>query len=101
MADIKEKTTGGNGKIVAGILAAGTTSYIMNWCSLNGIDFAVLGVDSEIVKASLIGTLSGVFVGLTPQHVVQETIDIILFVRASYQRIVQAATSDKIEQPKE
>lgn len=87
---------GGNGKIVAGILAAGATSYIMNWFSLHGVNFEVFGVDSEIVKSSLIGTLAGVFVGLTPQHLVQNIVSFIYFIRQSYRDIISAATTDKI-----
>jgi hypothetical protein len=87
---------GGIGKIVSGILAAGLTSYFMNWCSLKGVNFALFGVDSEIVKSTLIGSLAGVFVGLTPQHIVQEIVDAILFLRSSYRKICKAATTEDI-----
>lgn len=90
------KKEGGVGKIVAGILAAGVTSYIMNWCSLHGINFQTFGVDSEIVKSTLIGTIAGVFVGFTPAHLVQDIIDAILFIRSSYRKICNAATTDDL-----
>ena len=81
-------------KIVSGILAAATTSYFMNWCSLHGVDFKILGVDSEIVKSSLIGTLSGAFIGFTPQNFVQSVVSVIVFLRGSWKKIEDAATEN-------
>lgn len=96
MADIQQSQKGGNAKIVSGILAAGLSSYLMNWFSLHGVDFEALGFPSELVKASLIGTLTGVFVGLTPHNFVQYVVAAIYFVRRSYRKIVSAATTDQL-----
>jgi len=96
MADIQQNQKGGNAKIVSGILAAGLSSYLMNWFSLHGVDFEALGFPSEMVKASLIGTLTGLFVGLTPHNFVQYVIAVIYFIRTSYRKIVSAATTDKL-----
>lgn len=76
----------GMSKIIAGILAAGITSYTMNWFSLHGVDFKTLGMDSEVVKASLIGTIAGTIVGFTPQNFVEAIKDGILFGRASLKK---------------
>lgn len=83
-------------KIVSGILAAAVTSYFMNWCSLRGVDFKILGVDSEIVKSSLIGTLSGIFIGFTPHNFVQSVVAAILFIRGSWRKIEDAATTKNL-----
>ena len=86
----------GKSKVVAGIIAAGVTSYLMNWCSLHGVDFKVFGLDSELIKSSLVGTIAGTVIGFTPKNIVQDIVNIIIFVRLSYRKITSAATSENI-----
>ena len=74
-------SSSGYGQIGASILAAFSASYLMNRFSLRGIDFEVLGFSSELVKSTIIGTLSGFFTWISPTHVVQAVTDAILFVR--------------------
>jgi hypothetical protein len=69
----------GYGKVGASIASAWLASYCMTQLSLHGVDFAELGVSSEIVKSTVIGTLVGFFTWLTPQNIVNEITSIIIF----------------------
>ena len=80
-------------KVIAGVVAAGCTSYFMNWCSLRGVDFEALGVSSELVKSTIIGSVSGTLVGLTPDSIVQDIIDLIVWVKTSVKRIKDACNA--------
>lgn len=86
-----DNSRSGFGKVVSSILAAGLSGYIVNQLSLHGVDFAALGVSSEIVKASIEGTLVGFMVWLTPQNFVDEIVCFITFCRASWKKIKVAA----------
>lgn len=73
----------GSGKTGAAIIAAGMASYFMTYCSLHGIDFEVIGIPSELVKATIVGHMAGFIVWFTPQNFVQEVKNGILFVRGA------------------
>jgi hypothetical protein len=88
------KSKGGIGKLAAAIISAGVASYIVNRLSLNGVDFTALGVSSEIVKASLVGTLVGFLTGLTPQHVVDEMATVIVFFKNAFKQLRNAWRSN-------
>lgn len=79
----------GFGKIAAGFLACGVSTYVMNQLSLHGVNFEediIPGVklSSEIVKSALEGTLVSLFVGMTPSHFVAFVKDGIVFVKQTW-----------------
>ena len=86
----------GYGKIGASILAAFTASYLMNRFSLRGIDFEVLGFSSELVKSTIIGTLSGFFTWISPQHIVGAVTDTILFIKKAIKQWQDAINNPTI-----
>ena len=68
-------------KIGASIIASWAASYAMTQLSLHGVDFTEAGINSEIVKSTIIGALVGFFTWLTPKHLVQSVTDAIIFCR--------------------
>lgn len=82
-------------KPIAGALAAGLAGYAVNWCSLRGIDFHMLGVDSEIVKSTLVGTLSGFLISFTPDAFIQDIVDIIRWCKSSAKKIDDAVHEEE------
>lgn len=73
-------TKEGNGKAWVGALAALCATYSMNWLSLRGIDFKVLDISSELVKATIIGHLVWFFTWITPKNFVGAVRDGLRFV---------------------
>lgn len=57
-----EKPKVGMNRILAGVIAAGMSSWLLTWCSLHGVDFKTFGVDSELIKSSITGSLVGFFI---------------------------------------
>lgn len=94
MTDCPPKKDSGFGKVGSSILAAALSGYIVNKFSLHGVDFTEFGVPSEVVKASIEGTLVGFFVWLTPQNFIDEVVCFIVFLRASWRKIRNAANGD-------
>lgn len=92
MTDATIRQPQGYGKIGASIVSSWLASYIMTQLSLNGDNFAVLGVSSEIVKSTLIGILVGFFAWATPLHFVEGVTDIILFSRSAIKQWRDALT---------
>lgn len=86
---LSEKKTG-FGKVGSSILAAAISGYVVNQFSLHGWDFAALGVPSEVVKASIEGTLVGFFVWATPQNFVEFLVCSITFCKKSWKEIMGA-----------
>lgn len=84
----------GHGKIVAGIIASGLTNYVMNQASLHGINFELIGISSEVVKATIDGTLVGVIVGLTPSHFVAALCDAKVFIKTSLKQFREAGNTN-------
>lgn len=76
---VSSRPTSSNSQIFSAILAAILASYFMTQFSLHGVDFETLGVPSEIVKSTIVGTLVGFFAKLTPANFVEVIKDIILF----------------------
>lgn len=90
----------GFGKIAAGFLACGLSSYIMNQLSLHGVNFEEdiipgVKVSSEIVKSSLEGTLVGFFIYLTPQHFVAFVSDVLIFTKQTLKTWQNAWTDNQ------
>lgn len=83
----------GSGKIWSGVVAAGLVSYGMNWLSLHGVNFELLGIDSEVVKSSIIASIAGGAIKLTPENIVQQIKCFIIFIRRSVQEIKDAANN--------
>lgn len=72
-------TSSGYGKIGASIVAAWAASYLMTQLSLHGVNFTELGVPSEIVKSTLVGTLVGFFTWISPSNLVDSVTEAIVF----------------------
>ena len=75
-------------RIVIGVFAGFFSSYLLNQCSLHGIDFKTAGVDSEVVKSALQGTVIGLLVA--PRNIVYSVVDGILFVRFFFTNVWKA-----------
>lgn len=90
MTDTSSLPKGGNGKLVTGFIATGISIYTMNYFSLHGINFQLMGVDSEIVKASIIALVTTFLTWLTPQHVVDKITAAIVFLKRAKQQINNA-----------
>ena len=71
----------GYGKVGASILASWVASYTMTQFSLHGVDFSILGVSSEVVKSTIVGTLAGFFTWLSPRHFIDSVTCAITFCR--------------------
>lgn len=80
MTDIQPEQPG-YGKLGAAMAASWAASYAMTQLSLHGVDFTEFGVNSEIVKSTIIGILVGFFTWVTPKHLVQSVTDAIIFCR--------------------
>lgn len=66
-------------RLVVGFISGGLTSYILTQCSLRGVDFSTSGIDSEIIKGTINGTIVGFVVA--PRNIIYTLCDGILFVR--------------------
>lgn len=91
ISSVSSDKRSGFGKVGSSILAAALSGYIVNRFSLHGVDFTEFGVPSEVVKASLEGTLVGFFVWLTPQNFVDGLVSAITFCKSSWKKISGAA----------
>lgn len=89
----QEKPRPGTSRIIAGALAGGISSWFLTWCSMQGVDFKTLGVDSEIMKGAITGTLTGFFVA--PDTVVLMMRDFLIWVYSSAKILRKAATEGK------
>jgi hypothetical protein len=49
-------------RIALGSAASAASGFILTWCSLHGVDFKTFGISSEVVKSTIEGTLTGIFV---------------------------------------
>lgn len=49
-------------RIVVGAVASGITGWALNFLSLAGVDFKVLGINSEFVKSTIESLLTGVYI---------------------------------------
>lgn len=86
----QEEGKKGLGKVSAGIITCILSSYIMNQASLHGVDFKLMGLSSELVKATIDGTVVGILVGLTPTHFVASLVDGIIVAKQSWKQIINA-----------
>lgn len=66
-------------RIATGIISGGISTYMLNYLSLKGVDFKTFGVDSEMVKSAIDGTIVGVV--SAPSNLVYTLRDGILWVR--------------------
>lgn len=66
-------------RIVTASISGGISTYILNYFSLKGVDFKTLGIDSEMVKAGIDGTIVGVV--SAPDNLVYTLRDGILWIR--------------------
>lgn len=94
-ARIKEVKPAIRSSISQAMFAAIISSYVMTRLSLAGVDFTTLGMDSELVKATIVGQLVVFFAWATPKNVVSFIRASILFVRNSYVSLRQAAVEGK------
>lgn len=49
-------------RVMLGVASSAVTSFLLTWCSLHGYDFKTLGVDSEGIKSTITGSITGVAV---------------------------------------
>lgn len=88
----------GNGKtgvplllrVACGVVASGVSGWVLNWFSLHGVDFKVLGIDSEFVKSSIESTLTGLFVA--PECIPLAIAGTILGIRKGFRIIWRSVT---------
>ena len=85
---------GNGGKIGAAFLAAWGASYIMTQMSLHGVDFKVMGVDSEIVKSTIIAHLVTFFVWATPRNLLAWFIGVIRAIKDAIHQIKDATKEE-------
>lgn len=88
-----EKPKVGMNRVLAGVLAASISSWFLTWCSLRGVDFKTLGVDSEFVKSSITGTLVGFFIA--PDSFFAMIRDFLIWCFDWAQSLYKAATQGK------
>lgn len=79
-------------RIFGGIFSAAVSSFFLTWCSLHGIDFKTLGVDSEGIKAAITGAITGVAVA--PESVPIALAAFILYWRKAWRIVFKAATEN-------
>lgn len=84
----------GWGKAVSGLLSGIATTYVMNLASLHGVNFELLGIPSEMVKAGIDGVLVSGFVWATPPHFVAAVKDAILFIKDALRQWREAWNSN-------
>lgn len=77
-------------RIVCGMVASGFSGWFLNFLSLHGVDFKVLGVDSEFVKSSIESTLTGI--GTAPECIPLAIAGIIVSLRLACRTIRDAFT---------
>lgn len=95
-SNVPESTNIGVRLIVSALVGA-FTSYMLNKASLHGVDFEALGVSSELIKSSLIGTITGLVAA--PRNIVFALRDGILFIRFAGTTIWQAIRYGSADQP--
>lgn len=83
----------GMNRILAGVVAAWISSWFLTWCSLRGVDFKTFGIDSELVKSSITGSLVGFFIA--PDTLFAGIRDFIIWLVDWYKSLRQAATEGK------
>lgn len=83
----------GMNRVLAGAIAGGVASWFLTWSSLHGVDFKTFGVDSEIVKGGITGTLVGVFTA--PDTLILGLRDIIIWCYNSVKILRKAAEEGK------
>ena len=79
MTNTSNTDQSGYGKLGAAMAASWGASYAMTQLSLHGVDFTEFGVNSEIVKSTIVGGLVGAFTWATPHNLVQSITNAILF----------------------
>lgn len=87
-------------RIAVSVLATSMTTYVLNQFSLHGWNFAALGVDSEIIKSSIEGTVAGVVAA--PRNLILSLGNGLIFVRWScvyLYRIVRYGKEDNQGEP--
>lgn len=89
-----EQGKSGWGKVISGFISGILTTYLTNKASLHGVNFEVLGVSSEMVKAGIDGAIISVSVWATPSHFVAAVKDGILFVKYAWRQWREAWNSN-------
>lgn len=79
-------------RILLGVTASSTTSWMLTFGSLHGIDFTTLGISSEVIKSTITGGLTGVFVA--PECIPLAIAGCILSLRLANRTIKNALTKD-------
>lgn len=79
------------GSMSLAMLAAIISSYVMTQLSLAGVDFTAFGVDSELVKSTIIGQLVIFFGWATPTNIIHFIKTAIAFIYESIDGIRRAS----------
>lgn len=90
---LPEKPKVGLNRVLAGVLAGAIASWSLTWCSLHGVDFKTFGVDSEVVKGGLTGTLVGVFTA--PDTLLMSVRDVLIWAYNWVKTLKRAAEEGK------
>jgi len=91
--DSPQSKGAGLSRAFAGAIAGGFTSWFLTWCSIHGVDFKTFGVDSELIKGGITGTLTGIFVA--PDTLVFALRDFFIWCHTSFNILRQAAEQGK------
>lgn len=94
-ADKPDTKSGTGFQIGASFLAAGIASYAMTQASLHGVNFEVLGVSSELVKATIIAHLVAFFTWASPKNVSDAIRGAIIFVKKTLRSWHDAWTNNE------
>ena len=86
-------------RIVLGACASATSGFVLTWASLHGVDFKTLGINSEVVKSGIEGTLTGIFVA--PECIPLAIAGVIYGCRKGFRIIWQSVTSPLPPETKE
>ena len=86
-------------RIVLGACASATSGFVLTWASLHGIDFKTFGINSEVVKSGIEGTLTGIFVA--PECIPLAIAGVIYGVRLSGRTIMGGFTKPLPPEQKE
>lgn len=99
MPDPAQRT---NRQYLAVYLSTGISAFAMNFASLHGVDFKVLGIPSEVVKAMIESHMVLFFMWVSADHIVDSITGGIIWMRRAGRKIWGAFTqpiTDMIKKP--
>lgn len=82
-------------RIFVGAICSSITSYFLTYCSLHGVDFATLGISSEMVKGGIVGSITGFIIA--PITFIYKLRDMVLWFRRAWYILYSAIVDGKSE----